>query len=71
MPMQAGDVLLFHGNSLHSSMPNRTSDRWRRAFIFHYISAAVQSVSEELNPAFRANGEEIPAPGHGSVKRVA
>lgn len=67
-PMKAGDVLLFHGNSLHGSLPNRT-DRWRRAFICHYISAAVHSVSEELNPAYRITGEEVPAPGHTSVGR--
>ena len=71
MSMRAGDVLVFHGKSLHSSMPNRSRDRWRRAFICHYISAAVTSVSEELNPAYRANGEEIPAPGHTSIKRGA
>src|SRR6185369_14849611 len=69
VPMKAGDVLLFHGNSLHASLPNRTPDRWRRAFIFHYISAGVRSVSEELNPAYRTTGEEIPAPGHTSVGR--
>jgi phytanoyl-CoA hydroxylase len=69
MSMRAGDVLVFHGKSLHSSMPNRTRDRWRRAFICHYVSAAVHVVSEELNPAFRATGEEIPAPGHSSIKR--
>lgn len=67
--MKAGDLLLFHGNSLHASLPNRTHDRWRRAFIFHYISAAVHSVSEELNPAYRTTGEEVPAPGHASVGR--
>jgi len=71
MPMKAGDVLFFHGNSLHCSMPNRTTDLWRRAFICHYVSAAVHSVSEELNPAFRPDGAEIPAPGHVSVRRVA
>ena len=70
MSMRAGDVLLFHGKSLHSSMPNRTAGRWRRAFICHYISAAVHTVTEELNPAFRANGEEIPAPGHTSIRRA-
>jgi ectoine hydroxylase-related dioxygenase (phytanoyl-CoA dioxygenase family) len=61
--MKAGDVLLFDGGTLHASMPNRTADRWRRAFICHYISARVQSVSEYFNPAFRASGEEIPGPG--------
>ena len=69
MRMQAGDVLMFHGNSLHSSMPNRSPDRWRRVFICHYISAAVRSVSEELNPAFRPSSKEIPAPGHTSVRK--
>jgi ectoine hydroxylase-related dioxygenase (phytanoyl-CoA dioxygenase family) len=69
VPMKAGDVLLFHGNSLHASLPNRTTDRWRRAFICHYISAAVHTVSEELNPAYRITGEEVPAPGHTSVGR--
>jgi ectoine hydroxylase-related dioxygenase (phytanoyl-CoA dioxygenase family) len=69
VPMKAGDVLLFHGNSLHASLPNRTTDRWRRAFICHYISAAVHSVSEELNPAYRTTGEEVPAPGHATVGR--
>ena len=67
--MKAGDVLLFHGGSLHSSQPNRSRNRWRRAFICHYISAAVQRVSEELNPAFRTTGEEVPAPGHASVRK--
>lgn len=62
--MKAGDVLLFHGSTLHSSAPNRSTTRWRRAFTFHYVSAAVREVSEHFNPAFRANGEEIPAPGH-------
>ncbi len=71
VPMKAGDVLLFHGNSLHASLPNRTTDRWRRAFIFHYVSAAVHCVSEELNPAYRVTGEEVPAPGHTSVGRPA
>ena len=69
--MASGDVLLFHGGTLHSSNPNRTSNRWRRSFICHYISAAVRTVSEELNPAFRATGEEIPAPGHASIRRTA
>jgi phytanoyl-CoA hydroxylase len=69
VPMKAGDVLLFQGNSLHASLPNRTTDRWRRAFLCHYISAAVHTVSEELNPAYRTTGEEVPAPGHVSVGR--
>lgn len=69
--LKAGDVLIFHGGTLHASDPNRSAARWRRAFICHYISAAVRSVSEYFNPAFRATGEEIPAPGHASARQVA
>lgn len=65
--LKAGDVLLFHGSILHCSAPNRTTHRWRRTFLCHYISAAVRSVADELNPAFRCTGEEIPAPGHTST----
>ena len=59
VPMRAGDVLIFHGSSLHTSQPNRTTDRWRRSFICHYISAAVQSVHEHFTPALRSTGEEV------------
>ena len=64
VPMRAGDVLVFHGSSLHSSQPNRTSDRWRRSFICHYISGAVRSVHEHFTPAFRSTGEEVVLPTH-------
>lgn len=67
--MKAGDALFFHGSTLHSSMPNQSADRWRRAFVCHYVSGSVKTVSEELNPAYRANGEEIPAPGHDSIQK--
>ena len=71
VPMRSGDVLLFHGDTLHSSAPNRTADRWRRAFICHYVSAAVRLVSVHLNPAFRSTGERVPAPGHRAVTNAA
>ncbi len=68
VPMQPGDVLLFHAAVLHGSMPNRSQTRWRRAITHHYVSGAVRTVSPHLNPAYRSTGEEIPAPGHESVK---
>ena len=37
--MAPGDVLFFDGHILHRSYPNRTSDRWRRAFVNHYCNA--------------------------------
>jgi len=39
VPVSAGDVIYFHGHLLHRSYPNRTSDRWRRAFVSHYCNA--------------------------------
>ncbi len=39
VPMAPGDVLFFDGHLLHRSYPNRTRDRWRRAFVCHYCNA--------------------------------
>jgi len=39
VPVNAGDVVFFHGHLLHRSHPNRTEDRWRRAFVSHYCNA--------------------------------
>jgi phytanoyl-CoA hydroxylase len=35
--MKAGDVLFFNGSVIHGSYPNKSQDRFRRAFICHYI----------------------------------
>jgi ectoine hydroxylase-related dioxygenase (phytanoyl-CoA dioxygenase family) len=34
--LEAGDVVFFGGLIVHGSMPNTTTDRFRRAFIVHY-----------------------------------
>ena len=34
--LNPGDVVYFHGLTIHGSPPNRTRDRFRRAFICHY-----------------------------------
>jgi len=39
VPAQAGDVIFFHGHLLHRSYPNKSGDRWRRAFVSHYCNA--------------------------------
>ncbi len=36
MELEAGDVVFFGGYTIHGSMPNTTTDRFRRAFIVHY-----------------------------------
>lgn len=37
--LEPGDAVFFHGHILHRSYPNRTGDRWRRAFVSHYCNA--------------------------------
>lgn len=35
--MDAGDILLFHGLTVHSSTRNKTENRFRRSYVCHYI----------------------------------
>lgn len=35
--MKAGDVVLFHNLLIHSSGKNRSTNRWRRSYVCHYI----------------------------------
>jgi phytanoyl-CoA hydroxylase len=37
--VEPGDVIFFHSHLLHRSYPNRTTDRFRRAFVSHYCNA--------------------------------
>jgi ectoine hydroxylase-related dioxygenase (phytanoyl-CoA dioxygenase family) len=39
VPARAGDVVFFGGHVLHMSRANRTTDRFRRAFVGHYCNA--------------------------------
>jgi ectoine hydroxylase-related dioxygenase (phytanoyl-CoA dioxygenase family) len=50
---RAGDVVFLHGHVLHSSLPNLSRVRRRRAFVAHYANAR----------AFTAWGSQYPA-GH-------
>ena len=43
--LRAGDVLFFNGSLVHGSSPNRSPDRWRRAFICHYVPRATATMS--------------------------
>lgn len=45
VPLAAGDVLFFNGSVIHGSLPNTSADRWRRAFICHYVPKASAEVS--------------------------
>lgn len=56
--LHAGDVLFFHGNLVHGSLPN-TSDRFRRALIFHYIPQSSVEVSDFYLPLIAPDGSEV------------
>jgi ectoine hydroxylase-related dioxygenase (phytanoyl-CoA dioxygenase family) len=65
--LAAGDVLFFNGSVIHGSYPNTSKDRFRRAFICHYVPRA----SAELSPGyvpFAFDGSRVqiaPATGGG------
>lgn len=48
MDMHPGDVLLFNGNTIHGSYPNRSKDRFRRAFTVHALGVSSQKAGHHL-----------------------
>ncbi len=63
LSLNAGDVLFFNGSLIHGSYPNSSPDRFRRAFICHYVPAASVELSQwYTNPTtFDGRVVEIPA----------
>jgi len=63
--LEPGDAVFFHGHLLHRSYPNRTADRWRRAFVCHYCNARSWVPWNHGAPfeGDAANGEHILARG--------
>jgi phytanoyl-CoA hydroxylase len=57
--MKAGDVLFFHGNTVHGSYPNQSPDRFRRALIGHYITGDAETVSRFYHPVLRMDGTTV------------
>lgn len=43
--LKAGDVLFFNGSVIHGSYPNISENRFRRAFICHYVPRSSAEVS--------------------------
>ena len=56
--MKAGDTLFFNGNVIHGSGPNRSKDRFRRAFISHYAAGNLEKISGGYRPLVRMDGTE-------------
>ena len=57
--MQAGDVVFFNGQVVHGSYANSSADRFRRAFIGHFIAGEAQEVAKYYHPVLRMNGTEV------------
>jgi phytanoyl-CoA hydroxylase len=57
--MEPGDVLFFNGSLVHGSNPNRTSDRFRRSLIAHYVQAEARQVAQYYQPALRMDGSPL------------
>lgn len=57
--MAPGDVLFFHGSTIHGSYPNVSKERFRRALIGHYIVAEAEKVAQYYHPILRMDGSEV------------
>lgn len=57
--MRAGDVLFFSGSLIHGSYPNRSSDRFRRSLIGHYMVGDGRAIAEFYHPLYDMRGNEI------------
>ena len=59
--VKAGSALFFNGYLLHRSLNNSTEDRFRRALVYHYMSAESffpQSGNEDLREIIMVCGED-------------
>ena len=60
--LDPGDVLLFGGSVIHGSEPNRTSDRFRRSFICHYVGESAREISWYYKPLYHFDGTAVDLP---------
>lgn len=59
VPMQAGDVLFFHGHLIHGSEPNRTADRFRTIIVGHYAAGRPEVISDAYPEAMTFDGDVV------------
>ncbi|BCM90046.1 hypothetical protein IAD21_01897 [Abditibacteriota bacterium] len=57
--MKAGDVLFFNGSMIHGSTPNVSKDRFRRAFICHYVGDSTVGMNGGYYPLTSFDGQTI------------
>ena len=53
-PVREGGVVFHHSETLHTSRRN-TSDRWRRGYATHWVTAAVTTETDNLDGAYFHN----------------
>ena len=54
-----GDVLFFNGQVIHGSEPNRSSDRFRRSFICHYMPESATEIAKWYHLLQRFDGTRV------------
>lgn len=59
LPMKKGDVIFFNGQLVHGSGPNRSTDRFRRIVVGHYIVGEAQKVAKYYFPVYRFDGTQV------------
>ena len=59
VPLAAGDMLFFNGATIHGSTPNSTTDRFRRAFICHYVPESMTAMNGAYYPLHDFQGNII------------
>jgi len=59
VPVKRGQTLFFHGHTIHGSGPNRTTDRYRRTFIGHYVDQATEEIADFYHPLLNMQGEVV------------
>jgi phytanoyl-CoA hydroxylase len=57
--MDPGDALFFGGFMIHGSYANRSTDRFRRCFIGHYVGRSTEALSKFYHPLLTMAGEEV------------
>ncbi|ETT44836.1 phytanoyl-CoA dioxygenase family protein [Paenibacillus sp. FSL H7-689] len=57
--LRTGDAIFFSGNIIHGSYPNRSNERFRRAFITHYASISTEKAGDVYASMYTMSGEEV------------
>ncbi len=57
--LEPGDAVVFNGNILHGSPPNKDKSRWRRSLACHYLPSNIEQVSEWYLPLTSFEGQGV------------